>query len=424
MTNELEFLKKYNFWQGIFPNLGFARADYLDKISNFINNKLIKVLVGQRRAGKSYILRQIIKSLTEKSVNPKNILYISKEFTDFDFIKTYKDLESLVNLYKKEIKPQGRIYLFIDEIQNIEGWEKLINSYSQDFAENYEIFISGSNSKMLSGELATLLSGRYVQFEILPFSFEEYAGFTQKEISKQSYLSYLQSGALPELFSFSNEEAKRNYISSVKDTVFLRDIIERRKVAEPKLLEDIFAYLINNSASLVSIANIVNFFKSKNRKTTYDTVANYIGYMQDAFLIHKAERYNIRGKETIAGNSKYYMNDLAYKNYLYSGFGLGIGYQLENLIYLELRRAGFAVYVGYLGSKEVDFAAVNGGRIIYLQSAYLLADADTALREYGALEKIKDNYEKYVVSLDDVNFGVKDGIKHLQAWNLKNILKP
>jgi predicted AAA+ superfamily ATPase len=423
MAKEIEILRKYNFWDGNFNDLGYARQDYLEKISGFIGNKLIKVFVGQRRAGKSYVLRQIARSLILKNVSPKNIFYLSKEFSDFDFVSDHKDLDKTIKLYLKEIKPKGKTYLFIDEIQYISGWEKIVNSYSQDFSAQYEIFISGSNSQMLSGELATLLSGRYVQFEIFPLSFQEYCGWTQKEVNKQNYLEFLQSGGLPELLNLQSQESKRNYTASVKDTVFLRDIVERYKISEPKLLEDIFVYLLNNSASLTSISKILNFFKSKNRKTTYDTIANYIGYMQNAFIIHKAERFNIRGKETIAGSCKYYTNDLAYKNYLYSGFDFAVGKQLETLVYLELRRNGFSVFTGCLPSNEIDFISVKNDRTIYLQTAYILPDEKTIEREYGALEKIKDSYEKYVISLDDVNFHIRNGIRHLQAWRFAGILK-
>lgn len=422
MEENFKSLKKYNFWNGNVPQLGFLREHYTKNIFNYINNKLIKVLVGQRRSGKSYILRQIAHQLITTGVNPKNIFYINKEFIDFDFVGNYKDLEQLVKLYKTQLKPKGKIYLFIDEIQNISEWERFVNSYSQDFSESYELFISGSNSKMLSGELATLLSGRYVTFEVFPFSFEEYTGVTNSEINKQSYISYMESGGLPELFVLPNEDTKRNYVTSVKDTVLLRDIIQRYSIKDPKLLEDLFIYLVNNASNLLSVNNIVNYMKSSGRKTTYDTVSNYIGYIEDTFLIHKAERYDIRGKETISGNSKYYSNDLAYKNYLYSGFGYGVGYQLENLIYLELKRAGYEVFVGAMPNKEVDFVAKKADKVIYLQSAYLLIDEETIQREYSSLEAIKDNYEKNVVSLDDVQFPQNKGIKHVQAWNLQKVL--
>lgn len=422
MEENFADLEKYNFWNGNVPQLGFLRKHYTDDIAHYIGNKLIKVLVGQRRAGKSYLLRQIANELINSGVNPQNIFYINKEFIDFDFVNNYKDLESLLKLYKTKLQPQGKVYVFIDEIQNIAEWERFVNSYSQDFTDSYELFISGSNSKMLSGELATLLSGRYVSFEVFPFGFTEYTGITNSMQNKESYINYMASGGLPELFVLPNEDTKRNYVSAVKDTVLLRDVIQRYAVKAPKLLEDIFVYLVNNASNLLSVNNIANYLKSNGRKTTYDTVANYIGYIEDTFLVHKAERYDIKGKETISGNGKYYSNDLAYKNYLYSGFGYGVGYKLENLVYLELRRAGYEIYVGAMRDKEVVFVARKAERLLYVQSTYLLVDEATIKREYGPLEAINDNYEKIVVSLDDVAFPINKGIKHIQAWKMHEFL--
>jgi predicted AAA+ superfamily ATPase len=418
MEEYFNALRKYNFWNGNVPETGFIRRKYTDKIKDYTGNRLVKVLVGQRRVGKSYLLRQIAKRLLDSGVLPENIFYVNKEYIELDFVKTYGDLGNLLVFYRKKLQPKGKIYLFIDEIQNIEGWERFVNSHSQDFAEECEIFISGSNSKMLSGELATLLSGRYVQFEIFPFSFEEFAGISGKDISKQTYIDYLNGGGLPELFALPNEETRRNYVSAVKDTVLLRDIVQRQSIKDAKLLEDIFVYLVNNASNLVSITNIVNYFKSKNRKTTYDTVANYVGFIEGTFLLHKAERYDVRGKNTISGNCKYYVNDLSFKNFLYPGFGYGIGYKLENAVYLELQRAGFEVYVGTIQGKEVDFVAIRGDRKIYVQVAYLLADEQTAEREYAPLEVISDNYEKMLLTMDDVRFPSRNGIIHNQIWNL------
>ncbi len=418
MEEFFESFSKYNFWNNNVPKLGYTRQEYLDKIFGFCNNSLIKVLTGQRRTGKSYLLRQIAHQLIETGTPAKNIFYINKEFLEYDDIKDYNDLDALIRSYQKYLKPKGKVYLFIDEIQNIQEWERIINSYSQNFAESYEVFISGSNSKMLSGELATLLSGRYINFEILPFSFKEYIGIHQLENTKESYTQYLKSGGLPELLSLPNDETKQHYISAVKDTVLLRDIIQRNAIKEPKLLEDLFVYLVNTASNLMSVNHITNYFKSKGRKTTYDTVAAYIGYIEDTFLIHKVERFDIRGKDTVAGNVKYYCNDLAYKNYLFSGFAYGLGYLLENMIYLELRRSGFQVYVGVLPNKEVDFVAKKADRVLYIQSTYSLAEKETAQREYSALEAISDHYEKIIVSLDDIVLPVNNGIKHIQAWNL------
>ena len=416
MDEKFNAIRKYNFWDEKTPELGYYRADYADKIVTYTGNRLIKVLIGQRRTGKSYILRQLANKLIDNGINRKNILYINKEYTDFNFIANYSDLDDFVKFYKNQFHISGKIFLFIDEIQNITDWERFVNSYSQDFVNEYEIFISGSNSKMLSGELATLLAGRYVEFEIFPFGFSEYLGILKKENTKQNFIEYLESGGLPELFNLQNDEIKRNYVSAIKDTVFLRDIIQRYSIKEPKLLEDIFVFLVNNAANLVSIPNVVSYFKSLGRKTSYDTISAYIGYLEDSFLVHKSERYNIRGKDIISGNCKYYINDLSYKNYLYTGFGYGIGYKLENLVYLNLKRAGFKVYTGVFRDKEVDFVALKEDRILYVQVTYLMIDEKTIEREYSPLESILDNYEKVVVSFDDVSFPQKNGIKHEQIW--------
>lgn len=422
MTENINIIAKYNFWNKNTLSLGYQRDFYCDKISEFIGNRLVKVLVGQRRVGKSYILRQITKRLIDQGVKPENILYINKEYTEFDFINTYSELKHFVEMYRNQLKPTGRVFLFIDEVQNIEGWERAVNSWSQDFTNEYEIFITGSNSNLLSGEMASFLSGRYVQFLILPFSFKEYCDVYKRPEDKLSYIEYLQTGALPELTNLPNEETKRHYVSAIKDTVLLRDIIQRNKIKDTKLLEDIFVFLIVNASNLISITNIINFFKSKNRKTNYETIANYIHFIKEAFLIYSAERYNIKGKETIAGNCKYYINDLSFVNYLYAGFGYGVGYKLENMVYLDLLRKGYQVHVGVTRDKEVDFVAINGERIIYIQCSYLLTDQATIQREYSALEAIHDNYEKFVVSMDDIKLPSKAGIKHIQAWKLSEYI--
>lgn len=421
MNEYIEILRKYNLWGTNSIDFGYWRNNYTEKIIASTGNRLIKVLVGQRRSGKSYILRQVAKQLIDNGVKAENTLFINREFFDFEFLKTYKDLDELIKLYMREQHAEGKVFIFIDEVQLIDGWEKVINSYSQDFSADYELFISGSNSKMLSGELATLLSGRYVSFEVFPFSYTEYCDINDQQKERKNYIEYMSSGGLPELFMLKSHELKRNYVSAVKDTVLLRDIIQRNNIRDPKLLEDLFLFLVNNASNLISVPNIVNYFKGKNRKTSYDAVSNYIGYIEDTFLVHRCDRYDIKGKDTLAGNAKYYINDLAFKNYLYPGYGYGFGYMVENLVYLELCRAGFHVYVGALRNKEVDFVAKKEDRVIYLQCTYLLSDEATVEREYSALQSIDDNYEKVVVSLDEVTLPSKGGIKHIQAWELDSL---
>ena len=422
MNEKIETVKRYNLWFGNTIDCGFPRPLYTTSIDQYLGSKVVKVLTGQRRVGKSYILRQTAMHLMQHGVSGNNIVFINRELTAFDFIENYQDLDSFIRLYRQELKPEGRIYIFIDEVQDIDGWERVVNSLSQDYTEDYEVFITGSNSKMFSGELSTLLSGRYVEFCIFPLSYEEYANVHQLSVGKQSYMQYMADGGYPELVHFSSSDVKRSYISGLKDTVLLKDIIRRYTIRDVRLLEDLFAYLVNNSSNLLSVANITNFIKSKGRKTSYDTVSAYLGYIEEVYLAHRAMRYNIKGKETLSGSYKYYMNDLSFKNYLYAGLGYGTGYLLENLVYLELLRHGFDVYVGSIRDKEVDFVAVKNDRTVYVQATYLLIDEHTIEREYAPLELIADNYEKIVVSLDDLQLPSRNGIKHVRAWELSQML--
>ena len=423
MIEIINSIRKYNYWDGNFIDSGYKRKLYTDKIGQYIGNKLVKVLVGQRRAGKSYILRQIASELISQGIKSENVLYVNKEYMELLTLRSAIELEELYKAYRQELKPQGKVYLFIDEIQYIDQWERFVNSHSQDFAEPCELFISGSNSNLLSGELATLLSGRYVEFEVFPFSYAEYCGITEQKVGSDSYKKYLQSGALPELFNLPNDEMKQNYVSSIKDTVMLRNIVGRYKVKDVKLLDDLFVYLVNSAASIVSVTNIINFFASKKRKTNYETLSTYITYLENSFLVHRAERYNIKGKDTISGNCKFYLNDLSYRNYLYSGYGYGLGYLLENAVYLSLRRAGYQVYVGTIKDAEVDFVAIKGDKKLYLQVTLQLIEDQTVEREYRSLKLIDDNFDKYVVSMDDYKIPTNEGIEHLSAWNLDDVLR-
>lgn len=216
---------------------------------------------------------------------------------------------------------------------------------------------------------------------------------------------------------------KHNYVSSIKDTILLRDIVARYKVKDIKLLDDLFVYLVNTASSLISITNIINFFASKKRKTNYETLSAYINYLENAFLVHRVERYNIKGKETISGNCKYYLNDLAFRNYLYSAYGYGVGHLLENAVYLSLRRAGFRVFVGSIKDKEIDFVCMKSSLIIYFQVTLQLSHEPTMDREYRPLKMIDDNYEKYVISMDEFRVPSNEGIKHIHAWELDKFLE-
>lgn len=416
-------LKKYNAWSGEKISTGFIRTMYAEKIGKFSGNNLIKVILGQRRVGKSFIMRQLMQSLIEKGVNPKNIFYLNKELVDFDAVRNYKDLDAVLNIYKKELKILGKIFIFLDEVQEIEGWEKVVNSLAQDHKQEHEVFISGSNSKMLSSELATYLSGRYVNFTIYPFLFGEYADFKKIAKNKENYLGYLKTGGLPELFNLPSDETKAHYLGALENAILLKDVIQRHKIKDAKLLEDLFKFLADNIGNLFSVNSIVQFLRSQGIKTNHETINNYLGYILESYIIHEAERFDIKGKNILAGLKKYYLNDLSFKNYLLSSFNFGLGKHLENAVYIHLKSRDYRVYVGSLGKKEIDFIAEKGQERKYIQTTYSLSDEKTALREFGNLEEIRDAHEKIVISMDDVPMGTRDGIKHICAWELDDKLR-
>jgi uncharacterized protein len=421
MPEIIEKLKKYNFWEnGAFKKakIGYKRVAYLKKLKEHSGNSLIKVLMGQRRTGKSYILRQFIKELVHSGVKPKNIFYLNKELIEFDEIQTHKDLEKLIQLYKKVIKPKGKIYILIDEIQEISKWEKLINSLAQNYKEKAEVYITGSNSTMLSSELSTYLSGRYVSFEVLPFSYTEYVGITKQKREKKSYLSYLQSGGLPELFHLNEVEIQANYVKSLRDTILFKDIVQRYNIKDAALLEALFMFLVDNIGNLYSVNAIVQYLNSHNRKTNSETLSNYLQHLTHSFLFHQVQRYNIKGKAILSGAKKYYLNDLAFRNFLTSSFDEGLGKHLENAIYLHFKSRGEKIFVGNIGKQEVDFIVETKTSKQYIQVCYLLSNEKVIEREFSSLEKIPDNYTKKVISLDEAPLGQRNGIEHVPAWQL------
>ena len=419
MKELLNKLKKSNYWHGESVRTGYVRDVYLTKITKYIGNNLIKVIIGQRRVGKSYVLRQIIHGLIEGGVNPKNIFYLNKEIVDFDSVRDFKDLNTLIELYKKELQVMGKVYYFLDEVQEIHGWEKIVNSLSQDHKTDAEVFISGSNSHLLSGELSTYLSGRYVDFEVLPFSFKEYCGFYSLKPGRDVLIKYLQTGGLPELFHLTDEEVVQHYVQSLKDTIIVKDIIKRRNVKNVPLLNTVFDYLCDNIGNTFSVNSIVKYLYSHNQKTNYDTISDYVTYLGEAFLVYRVDRFDIKGKTILGGEKKYYINDLSFRNYLFSSFDYGIGKHLENMMYLHYRKNGWNVYVGKGRDMEIDFVIERNGEKKYIQVAHSLSSKRVFDREFGNLEKIRDAYPKEVISMDDgIQEGTnKKGIKHIHAWN-------
>lgn len=422
MNDLLLKIAPYNLWNGNTLPTGYPRAEYIGRLMEFTGNRLVKILTGQRRAGKSYIMRQLAMQLTADGVSRQNILFINRELAVFDFLQTSNDLAELIDGYRLHVAGEGKIYIFIDEVQDIEGWEKTVNSLSQDYTCEAEVFLSGSNSRLLSGELATLLSGRYVEMMVYPFSYSEYASVWGLNRGRDSFLRYLKDGGLPELLNLPDGDVKQRYVEGLRDSIMLKDIVRRHAIKDVALLENLFSYLVNNASSMVSVTGIVKYLKSRGSRTSYDTIDAYIGYLQEAFLMHKSVRYNISGKELLGGNFKIYPNDQAYHNYLFPTAGYGRGYTLEGIVYIALVRNGYTVNTGVLYNCEVDFVATTPKRTLYVQVSYSVEDPSTAEREYGAFKGIKGEGEKLLVTMDEEPFPVRDGVIHLSAWMLEDIL--
>lgn len=422
MKEVLRKIAPYNLWDGNPLPTGYPRREYTAKLASFTGNRLVKILTGQRRTGKSYIMRQLAMHLVETRVSSHNILFINRELSVFNFIQTYEDLDTLINLYRQEIPTDGKIYIFIDEVQDISGWERTVNSLSQDYTFEAEVFLSGSNSRLLSGELSTLLSGRYIGMNVYPFSYSEYMGIWNLDKNRESFLRYLKDGGLPELINLTDFDVKQRYIEGLRDSIMLKDIVRRYAIKDVALLENLFAFLVNNASSMVSVTGIVKYIKGRGSKASYDTVAAYIEYLQEAFLLHKSIRYNITGKELLGGNFKIYPNDQAYHNYLFPTAGFGKGYALEGIVYMTLVRNGYEVNTGVLYNGEIDFVAKSGRDILYCQVAYSVEDQITAGREYGAFKGIKGEGEKLLITMDEDTLPMRDGVRHISAWNLEEFL--
>ena len=385
------------------------REEYLKKIRGFYDQDLIKVITGIRRSGKSTLLKQIIDELKESGVNKEKIIYINFEDIDMSFIKNDMDLNKYI---KQKIKCDEKYYLFFDEIQNVIDWEKAVNSFKA--TKNVSIFITGSNSNLLSGELATLLAGRYVSFKIQPFSFREVCelrGLKDKSEIEKAFEDYIKWGGMPQRFYFKEEQEIKNYLMDLYDSIVVKDIITRYKVKDVELLNKILEYLMSTPAQQFSITNIVNYLKSENRNCSNETLYNYLSYITNSFIMNKAKRYDIKGKRVLSTNDKYYLTDLGLGQVKSSIKTKGKGSVLENIVYNELINRGYEVLVGKSDSSEIDFIASYFDEKIYVQVAYILADDDVIEREFGAFKEIQDNYPKYVLTMDKLDFS-QNGIIH------------
>ena len=386
------------------------RQAYFDKIIPLIDKNLIKVLTGVRRSGKTVLLSQIQDYLRNRGVSNDNIINISLESKKN---KKYKDADVLYDhLISTCEATDGKTYIFLDEIQAVNKWEEVISSLLVDV--NCDIYITGSNSKLLSGELATLIAGRYIQIHVYPFTLSE-AKAIQKQNGKYTsdealFADYLRYGGLPMRFSLEDISLDP-YLSDTYDAIVVKDIIQRNSIKDPNLLNMVLAFLMDNVANPFSARSIVAALKTEGINTTVETVISYIDYIKKAMVIYSAQRYDIKGKKLLTTNEKYYTVDLGLRNCVKASGEIDYNKLYENIIYLELLYRGYDVKVGKTDEYEIDFVAYKGSDILYVQVCYLLGAPETVEREFGNLERINDNYPKYVISGDIPDFS-RNGIKH------------
>lgn len=373
------------------------RPLYIDRLKPFIGKSLIKVLTGQRRVGKSYLLMNV-RDLIKKQNPDTQIIYINKELHEFSQIKNSDDLF----LYLKEnMKENGKVALFIDEIQDIESFEIALRDLVT--RGNYDIYCTGSNANLLSGELATFLSGRYIEIKVFGLSYNEFLVFYNLQDSVATFQNYLKFGGLPYLINLNTEiQVAYEYLTSIYSTILLKDVVARFKVRNVKFLENLIAFLANNIGSIVSSKKISEYLKSQKINISTQVVIDYLGYLETSFLIFKVKRTGIEGKKVFEIGEKYFFEDIGIRNAIVGFKTNDIHKILENVVYLHLRMAGYSVTVGQEGNKEIDFIAQKSGEKIYVQVAYMLTNEGTINREYGNLLEISDNYPKYVVTMDEL----------------------
>jgi len=380
---------------------------YLAKIKPFINKNLIKVLIGQRRVGKSMVLQILAHEL--KNSNPKaNFIFIDKEEYQFDEIRSHKELNEFIVKHQKE----EMNYLFIDEVQDIDGFERVLRSYYKK--DNFDIYITGSNASLFSSELTTYLSGRQMVFQIGSLNFNEFCIFHKLDKTQKSLLKYIKFGGLPYLMHLpDNEKIRFEYLKNIFSTILLRDVVNRHKIRDPRFLTDLLKFIADNTGGLFSANRISKYLKSQNINKNVSIILNYLSYLEDAFFINSVKRTDIHGKAQFEVGEKYYFEDIGLRNAIIGFKMQDIEKIIENIVYLHLRNNGYEIFIGYSKGKEIDFIANKDNEKIYIQVCYLLESNDTINREFGNLLALKDNYPKYVISFDSFSApNTYEGIKH------------
>ena len=389
------------------------RELYLKKIRNFIDKPVIKVITGMRRSGKSMILKLISQELLERGISSQNIIYINFESLMFSDLTEFRALYN--HIIEKSQTLTGKVYILLDEIQEVEHWEKAVNSFMVDL--DCDIYITGSNANLLSSELATYIAGRYVEIKVYPLSFKEYIDFAkiqnpQNILSNEDYFEqYLQFGGLPGIHNFSYDKSNiYQYLSDIYSSILLKDVVAKNNIRDVELLERIILYIFDNIGNTFSAKNVSDFLKSQGRKLSRETVYNYLRALESAYIISSVQRYDVKGKALLETMEKFYLTDLGFRHAKLGYRPNDIAGYLENIIYLELIRRKYTVNIGKLGTKEIDFIGTLKNEKLYIQVTYLLASPETVEREFSPLKKIGDNYPKYVLSMDNLGEYNIDGI--------------
>ena len=393
------------------------RRNYLDKILKYLGKEMIIVLTGQRRVGKSYLLKQFYQ---EKIKEPdSNIIYIDKEKREFDFIRNYQNLNDYIE--SKFVKDKHN-YILIDEVQDIAEFELSVRSYRTE--ENVDVLITGSNAKMLSGELSTIIGGRFKEIYIQPLSYEEFLTFHSLDDNDDSLTQYINLGGMPGLNKIGlHEDDVREYQKDIYNTVLLKDVLMKNNIRNVNFLENLVLYLADNTGKIISANNVSKYMKSNGENISASVILNYLNYLSDAYIINKVNRYDVHGKRLFDSNEKYYFEDNGIRNAIAGGTREGdVEKVIENVVYQNLVRLGYEVFVGQLQSSEIDFVCTKpNGEKIYVQVSYLIVNEETRKREFGNLMRIQDNYPKYVVSMTPlITNNDYEGIKHI---HLRNFLK-
>jgi len=389
-----------------------ARPFYLERIQAYLDKPIVKVITGMRRVGKSTLLAQVRERLLAQGVPEAQVLTINKDLMVWDEVRDYRDLNRVIQ-ERLAGQPVPR-YLMVDEVQEIDGWEKAINSV---LAEGLaDILITGSNAHLLSTELATLLTGRFIDLPVYPLSFAEFTAFRASAASREDrsglFRQFLRYGGLPGIHALPMvDDQIFPYLNAILNTILLKDIVKRHAIRDVGHLERILAFAFDHCGSPVSARNIAAFFKNQQARTSVETVLNYLAHLCDAFLLHRARRFDIKGRKHLEFQDKFYLGDLGLRHALFGYREVDLGGLLENVVYLELLRRGYQVKVGILDQNEVDFVAERHGERLYVQVAYLLAEPETLRREFGNLARIPDHHPKLVLSMDEVGPGQRDGIR-------------